>query len=66
MAGVFGIDIYCISLLEPTLTEEGLGFLLNNLPYRCVVLLEDIDSAGLIRCNDPKAKTADTTDTTDT
>ncbi|MCJ1473563.1 hypothetical protein MMC13_002214 [Lambiella insularis] len=52
IAGVFGLDIYCISLLEPTLTEEDLGLLFNNLPRRCVVLLEDIDSAGLVRHND--------------
>ena len=52
IAGVFGLDIYCISLLEPTLTEEDLGLLFNNLPRRCVVLLEDIDSAGLIRRDD--------------
>jgi chaperone BCS1 len=57
IAGIFGLDIYCISLLEPTLTEEDLGLLFNNLPRRCVVLLEDIDSAGLIRRNDPKAET---------
>ncbi|KAL9621473.1 MAG: hypothetical protein Q9160_004116 [Pyrenula sp. 1 TL-2023] len=49
IAGVFGLDIYCISLLEPTLTEEDLGLLFNSLPRRCVVLLEDIDSAGLHR-----------------
>lgn len=49
IAGVFGLDIYCISLLEPTLTEEELGLLFNSLPRRCVVLLEDIDSAGLYR-----------------
>ncbi|KAI9880051.1 MAG: hypothetical protein M1830_005783 [Pleopsidium flavum] len=49
ISGIFGLDIYCISLLEPTLTEEDLGLLFSNLPRRCVVLLEDIDSAGLIR-----------------
>ena len=49
IAGIFGLDIYLVSLLEPTLTEEDLGLLFNNLPRRCVVLLEDIDSAGLIR-----------------
>jgi chaperone BCS1 len=49
LAGVFGLDIYCVSLLEPSLTEEDLGMLFNNLPRRCVVLLEDIDSAGLGR-----------------
>ncbi|EFE39356.1 hypothetical protein TRV_05949 [Trichophyton verrucosum HKI 0517] len=49
IAGVFGLDIYCISLLEPSLTEEDLSLLFNSLPRRCVVLLEDIDTAGLSR-----------------
>lgn len=49
IAGVFGLDIYCISLVEPTLTEEDLGIMFTSLPRRCVVLLEDIDSAGLVR-----------------
>lgn len=49
LAGVFGLDIHVISLLEPTLTEEELGMLFTNLPARCIVLLEDIDTAGLVR-----------------
>lgn len=49
LAGVFGLDIHVISLLEPSLTEEDLGSLFNSLPRRCVVLLEDIDTAGLRR-----------------
>ncbi|KAL8777554.1 MAG: hypothetical protein Q9203_003583 [Teloschistes exilis] len=49
IAGVFGLDIYCISLVEPTLTEEDLGVMFTSLPRRCVVLLEDIDAAGLIK-----------------
>ena len=49
LAGVFGLDIYVISLFEPTLTEEDLGQLFTYLPKRCLVLLEDIDTAGLIR-----------------
>ena len=52
LAGVFGLDIYVISLLEPTLTEEDLSALFNSLPRRCVVLLEDIDTAGLSRAPD--------------
>ncbi|EXF83089.1 hypothetical protein CFIO01_06985 [Colletotrichum fioriniae PJ7] len=52
LAGVFGLDIFVISLLEPTLTEEDLGTLFNSLPRRCVVLLEDIDTAGLARVED--------------
>ncbi|KAK4114526.1 P-loop containing nucleoside triphosphate hydrolase protein [Canariomyces notabilis] len=49
LAGVFGLDIYVISLLDPSLTEEDLSALFITLPRRCVVLLEDIDSAGLTR-----------------
>lgn len=47
IAGIFGLEIYCISLVDPTLTEEDLGMMFTSLPRRCVVLLEDIDSAGL-------------------
>jgi mitochondrial chaperone BCS1 len=48
LAGVFGLDIYCMSLSEKTLTEEDLILLFNSLPKRCIVLLEDIDSAGVV------------------
>ena len=47
LAGVFGLDIYCISLAESSITEEDLASLFDVLPERCLVLLEDIDSAGL-------------------
>ena len=47
IAGLFGLKIYCISLSEPSLTEDDLAILFNELPRRCVVLLEDIDTAGL-------------------
>lgn len=49
LAGVFGLDIFVISLVDPSLTEEDLQALFTALPPRCVVLLEDIDSAGLTR-----------------
>lgn len=49
LAGIFGLDIHVISLQEPTLTEEDLSLLFSALPWRCVVLLEDIDAAGLRR-----------------
>jgi chaperone BCS1 len=48
------VDIYVISLLEPTLTESDLQQLFNNLPKRCIVLLEDIDTAGLVREDKPE------------
>lgn len=49
LAGIFGLEIFVISLQEPTLTEGDLMQLFNGLPRRCVVLLEDVDAAGLIR-----------------
>lgn len=65
LAGVFGLDIFVISLLEPTLTEEDLLALFNSLPRRCVVLLEDIDTAGLSRQDEKDASHAhDSSETT--
>lgn len=49
LAGIFGLPVYCISLNEVGLTESDLGTLFSQLPRRCIVLLEDIDSAGLRR-----------------
>ncbi len=62
IAGVFGLDIYCISLVEPTLTEEDLGLMFTSLPRRCVVLLEDIDSAGLSKRQDLEKEVKKDTD----
>ena len=57
IAGVFGLDIFCFSLVDPTLTEEDLGMMFTSLPRRCVILLEDIDAAGLNkRQEDEKAQ----------
>lgn len=47
LAGMFGLDIYIVPLMDPELTEAYLGRLFNVLPRRCIVLLEDIDSAGV-------------------
>lgn len=49
IAGIFGLSIYSASLSEPELTESQLATLFSRLPDRCVVLLEDIDSAGIRR-----------------
>lgn len=49
MAGVFGLSIYCCSLSERDLGEGDLATLFSMLPNRCIVLLEDIDSAGIRR-----------------
>jgi len=43
------LNIYCVSLSERNMGESDLASLFNMLPNRCVVLLEDIDSAGIQR-----------------
>ena len=55
LAGVFGLDIHVISLQDPALTDEDLLALFTSLPRRCIVLLEDIDTAGLKRPGDAPA-----------
>jgi chaperone BCS1 len=47
LAGIFGLDIHIINLMDKTLTESMLSRLFNNLPKRCIVLFEDIDAAGI-------------------
>lgn len=47
LAGFFKMRIYIVSLSSVSASEETLGNLFAALPRRCVVLLEDIDSAGL-------------------
>jgi len=69
VAGLFGLKIYVVSLNSATLTEDGLAGLFQDLPRRCIVLLEDIDTAGMAakRADEPapteeavaKAKTED-------
>jgi mitochondrial chaperone BCS1 len=49
LAGFFGLEIYTISLLDPTLIEKELEILFTSFPARCIVLLEDINIVGLIR-----------------
>jgi chaperone BCS1 len=58
LAGIFGLSIYCVSLSETGLTETELGALFASLPERCIVLLEDIDSAGIRREDDALSMTA--------
>ncbi|KAH8170876.1 ATPase family associated with various cellular activities (AAA) domain-containing protein [Sarocladium implicatum] len=52
LAGHFRMRIYIVSLSSVVATEESLASLFIDLPRRCVVLLEDIDSAGLTHTRD--------------
>lgn len=47
LAGYFRMKIYIVSLSSLTATEENLASLFAELPTNCIVLLEDIDTAGL-------------------
>jgi mitochondrial chaperone BCS1 len=47
VAGLFKLKIYMVHLNSNTLTEDGLAALFQWLPRKCIVLLEDVDSAGM-------------------
>ena len=55
LAGHFTLNVYMISLSTNNLNDEMLESLFEQLPARCIVLLEDIDSAGIQR-EDMRAK----------
>lgn len=49
IAGRFDLTLNQISLSDPRMSDSNLMQVLGNLPPRCVLQLEDIDSAGLTR-----------------
>ncbi|KIX02040.1 uncharacterized protein Z518_07979 [Rhinocladiella mackenziei CBS 650.93] len=49
LASKFNLDVYNLTLLDHDLTDSDLISLLNQLPGRSLLLLEDIDTAGLNR-----------------
>jgi chaperone BCS1 len=49
VAGQFGPNVYALSLLDKGLTDTELGKLFLTLKPKSLVLLEDIDSAGIGR-----------------
>ncbi|KAL4971907.1 BCS1 N terminal-domain-containing protein [Aspergillus desertorum] len=66
LAGVFGLDIYVLSLLDPNISESQFLRLFSEVPTQCVVLLEDIDAAGMtLKRENVDSTTADTMTTPD-
>lgn len=49
LAGEFKLPLYILSLSTGSLTDETLTMLFVGLPRKCIVLLEDIDCAGVHR-----------------
>lgn len=60
LAGVFGLDIYVLSLRDPTMEEPDFIRMFSAVPRQCVVLLEGVDAAGLNR-NEPMVPTTTNT-----
>ncbi|KAL1980482.1 hypothetical protein VTN96DRAFT_4038 [Rasamsonia emersonii] len=46
-AGALHLKIYLVSLNSKSLTEDSLAAMFQSLPRRCIVLLEDVDAAGM-------------------
>lgn len=59
VAGYFKLQIYIVSLNSPSMNEEHLNTLFTELPKQCVVLLEDIDTAGLTHTRDEEKTTVE-------
>jgi chaperone BCS1 len=57
LAAKFGLDVYVLSLTDKSLSDSFMLTLLTQLPSRALLLLEDIDTAGLNR-NTRDAKAA--------
>ncbi|KAK3621627.1 hypothetical protein LTR56_022666 [Elasticomyces elasticus] len=49
LAGEYGLNVYLLNLTSNKLTDHTLEELFEQLPSKCIVLLEDIDSAGVKR-----------------
>jgi mitochondrial chaperone BCS1 len=62
LAGLLHLPIYVASLNSKNISEEGLASLFRDLPSRCIVLLEDIDSAGLTMKRQSDAQAEDKED----
>ncbi|WP_412027054.1 BCS1 and AAA domain-containing protein [Deinococcus yunweiensis] len=55
LAGAFGLNVCVLNLATPDLSDDRLTTLLNNLPRRALLLLEDIDAVFVGR--EPRAPT---------
>ncbi|KAJ5183860.1 hypothetical protein N7492_001476 [Penicillium capsulatum] len=61
-AGLLGLKLYLLNLNSRSLDEDKLSSLFSELPSRCIVLLEDIDTAGITQS---RGKTGDADGTTE-
>ena len=59
LAGHFNMRIYMVSLSSAIADEDNLTTLFSELPRRCIVLLEDIDTAGLTHTREKRGVSED-------
>ncbi|KAJ5781263.1 ATPase AAA-type core [Penicillium paradoxum] len=57
-AGLLGLKLYLLDLNSKSLDEEGLAVLFSELPRRCIILLEDVDSAGITKTREATSTSA--------
>ncbi|OJJ57999.1 hypothetical protein ASPSYDRAFT_69161 [Aspergillus sydowii CBS 593.65] len=59
-SGLLGLELYLLNLSSKNLDEDELMGLFQELPRRCIVLLEDVDCAGMSqkRSTDPSTSSA--------
>ncbi|KAJ5511299.1 hypothetical protein LT330_009619 [Penicillium expansum] len=62
-AGLLGLKLYLLDLNSTALDEESLSLLFSELPRRCIILLEDVDSAGITKARAPTSASTSTSDT---
>lgn len=48
-SGMLGLSLYLLNLSSKSFAEDDLMNLFHELPRRCIVLLEDVDCAGVVR-----------------
>ena len=59
-SGLLGLTLYLLNLNSKSLDEDSLMSLFQDLPRRCIVLLEDVDSAGITKKRDEADNSTDT------
>ncbi|PWY89131.1 putative BCS1-like ATPase [Aspergillus heteromorphus CBS 117.55] len=61
-SGLLGLPLYLLNLSSKSLDEDDLMSLFQELPRRCIVLLEDVDCAGITQKRAPNASDESTPD----
>ena len=54
-AGLLGLKLYLLNLNSKALDEDNLASLFSELPRRCIILLEDVDTAGITHSRGKKS-----------